>query len=52
MITGPLPPLQAADALVVTRETIISIAHKHGLRATFAPRIFPTARKSLGLLDK
>ncbi|KAJ7718973.1 hypothetical protein DFH07DRAFT_933454 [Mycena maculata] len=37
--TGPLPPLQAADALVHTRETIYNIASKHGLRATLAPRI-------------
>lgn len=39
MITGPLPPLQAADACVATRETIFGVAAKHGLRATFAPRI-------------
>ncbi|KAJ6606048.1 hypothetical protein DFH09DRAFT_1119178 [Mycena vulgaris] len=37
--TGPLPPLQAVDALVHTRETIYNIASKHGLRATLAPRI-------------
>ncbi|KAL4068505.1 hypothetical protein V8B97DRAFT_1873227 [Scleroderma yunnanense] len=37
--TGPLPPLEAADALVHTRETIYNIAHKHGLRATLAPRL-------------
>ncbi|KAF8984405.1 hypothetical protein BDQ17DRAFT_1315939 [Cyathus striatus] len=40
VVTGPLPPLEAADALVHTRETIFHIAAKHGLRATFAPRIF------------
>ena len=40
VITGPLPPLQAADALIHTRETIYNIASKHGLRATFAPRVF------------
>ncbi|KAI8986824.1 FLU1-II [Trametes punicea] len=39
VITGPLPPLEAADALVFTRETIYNIANKHGLRATFAPRL-------------
>ncbi|KAI0087488.1 glutamine synthetase/guanido kinase [Irpex rosettiformis] len=43
VVTGPLPPLQAADALVQTRETIYNIANKHGLRATFAPRVFPTS---------
>jgi len=40
MVTGPLAPLQAADALVHTREIIRNIASKHGLRATFAPRIY------------
>ena len=40
VVTGPLPPLQAADALVHTRETINNIASKHRLRATFAPRVF------------
>ncbi|KAH7922480.1 glutamine synthetase/guanido kinase [Leucogyrophana mollusca] len=39
IITGPLPPLEAADALVHTRETIYNIANKHGLRATLAPRL-------------
>ncbi|KAF9466906.1 FLU1-II [Collybia nuda] len=39
IVTGPLPPLQAADALVHTRETIYNISSKHGLRATLAPRI-------------
>lgn len=39
VITGPLPPLQAADALIHTRETIYNVANKHGLRATLAPRV-------------
>ncbi|OJA19831.1 hypothetical protein AZE42_11259, partial [Rhizopogon vesiculosus] len=39
VVTGPLPPLEAADALVHTRETIVNVANKHGFRATFAPRI-------------
>ncbi|KAJ7490936.1 hypothetical protein FB451DRAFT_1221483 [Mycena latifolia] len=39
IVTGPLPPLQAVDALVHTRETIYNVASKHGLRATMAPRI-------------
>ncbi|KAJ6608493.1 glutamine synthetase [Mycena sp. CBHHK59/15] len=39
IMTGPLPPLQAADSLVHTRETIYNIASKHGLRATLAPPI-------------
>ena len=32
IVTGPLPPLQAADALIHTRETMYNIASKHGLR--------------------
>jgi glutamine synthetase len=47
LITGPLPPLQAADALVHTRETIYNIANKHGLRATLAPRVYTTSCTSL-----
>ena len=39
IVAGPLPPLQAADALVFTRETIYNIANKHGFRATFSPRL-------------
>ncbi|KAF8548604.1 glutamine synthetase/guanido kinase [Imleria badia] len=39
IVTGPMSPLQAADALVHTRETIYNIASKHGLRATLAPRL-------------
>ncbi|KAG0694778.1 hypothetical protein DFH29DRAFT_301610 [Suillus ampliporus] len=39
IVTGPLPPLEAADALVHTRETIANVASRHGLRATFAPRL-------------
>lgn len=40
VVTGPLSPLQAADALVYSHEVIYNIANKHKLRATFAPRIF------------
>jgi len=40
IVTGPLTPLEAADALVHTREVIYNVAAKHGLRATFAPRIY------------
>ncbi|KAH0589573.1 hypothetical protein H2248_005310 [Termitomyces sp. 'cryptogamus'] len=39
-VTGPLPPLEAADALIHTREIIYNTAAKYGLRATFAPRIY------------
>ena len=47
VVTGPLGPLQAADALVHTRETIYNVASKHGLRATFAPRVFMDSCTSL-----
>src|SRR6266849_6566198 len=40
IVTGPLPPLEAADAVVFTRETIINIEAKHGLHATFSPRVY------------
>ncbi|KAH0835045.1 hypothetical protein J3R83DRAFT_10782 [Lanmaoa asiatica] len=39
VVTGPMSPLEAADALVHTREAVYNIANKHGLRATFAPRL-------------
>lgn len=40
MVTGPLSPLDAADALVHTKEIIYHTATKHGLHATFAPKVF------------
>ncbi|KIY45471.1 glutamine synthetase/guanido kinase [Fistulina hepatica ATCC 64428] len=40
VVTGPLPPLEAADALIHTREIIRNVASLHGLQATFAPRVF------------
>lgn len=40
VVTGPLPPLESADAVVFTRETIVNIAAKHGLHATFSPRVY------------
>ncbi|KAF9785550.1 glutamine synthetase [Thelephora terrestris] len=40
IVTGPLSPLQAVDALVFSREVIYNTANKHGLRATFAPKVF------------
>ncbi|KAG8995040.1 hypothetical protein FRB93_001230 [Tulasnella sp. JGI-2019a] len=39
VVTGPLPPLEAADALVYTRETIMHVANRHGYRATLSPRV-------------
>lgn len=43
IVTGPLNPLEAADAAVFSRETIYNIAAAHGLRATFAPRIYTSS---------
>jgi glutamine synthetase len=40
VITGPLPPLQAVDALIHTRDIIFNVASKYGLRATLVPRVF------------
>ena len=52
IIAGPLPPLEAADAVVFTRETIINIAAKHGLHATFSPRVFPHTCNFFAFLPK
>lgn len=40
VVTGPLSPFKAADALVDTREVIRNVANKHGMKATLAPRVF------------
>ena len=40
VVIGPMEPLEAADALVFTRETIYNVANKHGCKATLAPRVF------------
>ncbi|KDN45690.1 hypothetical protein RSAG8_04774, partial [Rhizoctonia solani AG-8 WAC10335] len=40
IVTGALPPLQAADALVATREIIYNITQKYGYRATLSPRLY------------
>jgi len=39
IIAEPLPPLEAVDALINTRQIIVNVASKYGLRATFAPRV-------------
>ena len=39
-VTGPLEPLEACDALVRTREIILNVCAKHGLKATMTPRIY------------
>jgi glutamine synthetase len=43
IITGPLPPMEAVDALVFTRDTIYNIATKHGVKATLLPKVYNNA---------
>jgi glutamine synthetase len=43
IITGPLPPVEAVDALVFTRDTIYNVAAKHGARATLYPKVYGDA---------
>ena len=38
--TEPLPPLQAADALIYSQEAIKTICYQHGLHATMHPKPF------------
>lgn len=40
IVTGPLNPLESVDALCHTRETIVNIASKYDVRATFYPKTF------------
>lgn len=40
IVTGPLNPLESIDALYHTRETIVNIASKYDVRATFYPKPF------------
>jgi len=40
VVTGPLPPVEAIDALVFTRDTIYNVAAKHRARATLYPKVF------------
>lgn len=37
-VMNPLEPLVAVDALICAREIIITVASKHGMRATFVPK--------------
>jgi hypothetical protein len=49
-VTGPLPPMEAADALITVRETIYNCASLFGWRATLAPKVDNDAGKDLGFL--
>ncbi len=39
----PAPALRAADRAVVLREVVRTVAHSHGLRVSFAPKVTPQA---------
>ena len=43
IITGPLAPVEAVDALIFTRDTIYNVAAKHGARATLYPKVYKNA---------
>jgi glutamine synthetase len=47
IVTGPLPPLEAVDALIFTRDIIYNVASKHGAHATLYPKVFENACKIL-----
>ncbi|GJJ09846.1 hypothetical protein Clacol_004070 [Clathrus columnatus] len=38
IVTGPLPPLEAVDTLILTREIISNYAQKHGMKMTLTPK--------------
>ena len=42
-VTGPLPPLEAVDALLATQDIIYSVAERHSMKATFVPKPYPMA---------
>lgn len=43
IVTGPLAPVEAVDALVFTRDTIYNVAANHGVRATLYPKVYTDA---------
>ncbi|MEZ0345286.1 MAG: glutamine synthetase family protein [Infirmifilum sp.] len=40
VLPGPMPPLAAADTILIMKKVIHSIAHKNGYNATFMPKPF------------
>jgi glutamine synthetase len=48
LVLAPLPPMEAADAMVYCRETIKTVAQNHGHRATLMPLPFEQGSSSLG----
>jgi glutamine synthetase len=47
--TGPLPPMEAIDALIYSQEAIKSVALKHGVYATFHPKPLIKTHQTNGL---
>ncbi|KAL4855747.1 Type-1 glutamine synthetase 1 [Chlorella vulgaris] len=43
---GPAPPQQAADSLLFAMEAVAAVARKHGLLASFLPKLFKGAAAS------
>ena len=41
--TGPVPALQGADQAIISREVVREVARRHGLRASFTPKLAPDA---------
>ena len=41
--TGPADPMTACDNLLLTRLTIVAVANKHGLAASFLPKFYTDA---------
>lgn len=39
IVLGHLPALEAADGLLLAKQAIVAIAHRHGLRASFLPKL-------------
>jgi len=44
LVLSPHAPFQSCDELIYVKELIYSVAHEMGLKATFAPKPFQTAR--------
>lgn len=47
LVLSPHAPFQSCDELIYAKELIYSVAHEMGLKATFAPKPFQTARQSI-----
>ncbi|RDL36561.1 uncharacterized protein BP5553_05913 [Venustampulla echinocandica] len=48
IVLAPYPPMEAADAMIFCRETIKTVAKKHGLEATLMPMPFEKGPPRIG----